>query len=150
MTKKKLVRIGTFETNSSSSHSLSIDFEGGQTIYEGLEDCIEDEEVWLNCGECDFSENLRLNKAKDKIAFLAAMWNSYAKELNEYYNLKSLKKAIKKNTGCKKVHLYNIQQVTDDVEDSLDNLELLGFSDYLYDLIFDPNRYICKKSNYAD
>lgn len=55
---KKLIRKSVFETNSSSSHSLSFKYERkGTAIYESLDNRIQDGVVWIDCDTCKFYDN---------------------------------------------------------------------------------------------
>lgn len=123
-------------------HSVTTGLKQGKAKYDNLKKWIEDGEVWFDCEEFYFGDCIKLDRAEDKIAYLVMMWNQHAKELKDCYNIESLKKAIAKNTGCEKVHLYNIKEMGFDVEDSLCNLKELASFDYLYDLIFNRRRFI--------
>lgn len=130
------------EISKFSYHLVTTGLKRGKAKYDNLKNWIEEGEVWFNCEEFYFGDDFKLDRAEDKIAYLAMIWNEHAKELKDCYDIESLKKVIAKNTGCEKVHLYNIKETTFDVEDSLCNLKELASFDYLYDLIFNRRRFI--------
>lgn len=146
---KKLIRKGVFETNSSSSHSLSFKYEEGDVIYEGLDKYFEDEDIWINCSACCFADNRTINAktAYEKIALLATLWNSDAFSMFPIYSLNTLENVIRKNTGCKNVYFHEIEILCFDWDYSFDAMEDLKDLDHLYNLIFNPKRSIVIKYN---
>ena len=145
----KIVRPGVFETNSSSSHSLSIENNSFDYYLEDLSFLInENGDIWLDCGGVNLQEELEHNPeivisgALDKIAFLFALWNSYVEDIYNIYKYDDLIDFIKRNTLCEKIYVYNIG-----------NIDLAIGVDYkfdfiptdkeeLYEFIFSSNRDI--------
>lgn len=146
---KKLIRKSVFETNSSSSHSLSFKYEEGDVIYEGLDKYFRDEDIWINCGACRFADNRTINAktAYEKIALLVTLWNSDAFCMFPIYTLNTLENIIRKNTGCKNVYFHKIESLCFDWDYSFDAMEDLKDLDHLYNLIFNPKRSIVIKYN---
>lgn len=147
----KIVRTGVFETNSSSSHTLSIDNNNGVFYLESLSPLINTKgEVWIDCDGYDLEPELRCNSeyrfkgAAMKIGFFATIWNSYAYEVEEKYNLDDLKDMVKKNTGCDKVIIWNMGCIDLDFK-SFYNLSLVDTKEELYNLIFDNTKDIVIK-----
>lgn len=147
---KKLIRKSVFETNSSSSHSLSFKQEDvGTTTYEGLENYIQDDAVWINCLDCQFYDNrsFTAETAYEKIALLVTLWNTDAEDLHHYYNLSVLEKIVRKNTGCKKVYFHGMELLCFEWEHNFDKFAIFEDFDELYDLVFNPKRSIVVKYN---
>lgn len=147
----KIVRSGVFETNSSSSHSMSIDSNDNVFYLESLSNLINSKgEVWIDCEGDDLESDLRCNSeyifsgAERKIGFLATIWNSYAYEVEENYNLDDLKDMVKKNTGCDKVVIWNMGCIDLDFK-AFYNLSLVDTKEELYNLIFDSTKDIVVK-----
>jgi hypothetical protein len=144
----KIVRPGVFETNSSSSHSMSIDSNDNVFYLESLSNLINSKgEVWIDCEGDEMDSELTCNSeyrfigAERKISFLATIWNSYAEFVEENYNLDDLKDMVKKNTGCDRVVIYNMGCV-DLAFKYFDSLSLVDTKDELYNLIFDNTKEI--------
>lgn len=147
---KKLIRKSVFETNSSSSHSLSFKYEReGTAIYESLDDHIQNGAVWINCGNCEFYDNHTFiaETAYKKIALLATLWNVEASGLYHYFDLDTLEKVVRKNTGCKKVYFYEMELLCFEWEHDFDKFAIFEDFDELYDLVFNPKRSIVVKYN---
>lgn len=145
---KKLIRKSVFETNSSSSHSLSFKYEReGTEIYESLDDYIQDGVVWINCDNCEFYDNRTIvaETAYKKIALLATLWNAEASSLYHYFDLDALEKVVCKNTGCKKVYFHGMELLCFMWEDNFDKFAIFEDFDELYDLVFNPKRSIVVK-----
>lgn len=82
----KIVRPGVFETNSSSSHSMSVGNNDNISYLESLSNLINPKgEVWINCQGEDMefrcNSEYRISGAERKISFLATLWNSYAEDV---------------------------------------------------------------------
>ena len=147
---KKLIRKSVFETNSSSSHSLSFKYEReGTAIYESLDDHIQNGAVWINCGNCEFYDNYTFTTetAYKKIALLATLWNAEASGLYHYFDLNTLEKIVRKNTGCEKVYFHGIEHLFFEWEHDFDKFAILEDFDELYDLVFNPKRSIVVEYN---
>ena len=144
----KIVRPGVFETNSSSSHSMSVGSNSNLFYLESLANLINSKgEVWIDCEGDNIEPELRCNSeyrfigAEKKIGFLATIWNSYAEDVEESYNLDDLKEMIKKNTDCDRVVIYNMGCVDLDFR-AFDPLSLVDTKEELYNLIFDNTKDI--------
>ena len=144
----KIVRPGVFETNSSSSHSMSVGSNSNLFYLESLANLINSKgEIWINCEGDDLDSELRCNSeyrftgAVKKISYLATLWNSYAEDVEESYNLDYLKEMVKKNTGCDRVVIYNMGCIDLSIT-SFDPVTLVDTKEELYDLIFDTTKYI--------
>lgn len=136
----RLVRKSVFETNSSSSHSLSIS--GDST---GLYGSVVDQVRWVegvagldfrDSYKFDDHEDLTLKDPFDKLAYLSAICNSFPWEIN--FNLDTLYNVVRRNLECKEVLFYGIDRIDSDLYDDI--LDQLPYTESeLYDLIFDES-----------
>lgn len=147
--KKQLIRNSVFETNSSSSHSLSVTKNDTVVFLENISNLMDDEGViWLDCDgydmEVDFrcSSKIEIKTAEKKLAFLASMWNSYALDVNEKYTLDDLKDFIKENTQCDEVIIYNMGNFTLELNDEDIFWFIPDDKQDLYELIFSTDKVI--------
>ena len=147
--KKQLIRNSVFETNSSSSHSLSVTKNDTVVFLENISNLMNDEGViWLDCDGYDMEVDFRCNSkieiktAEKKLAFLASMWNSYALDVNEKYTLDDLKDFVKENTQCNEVIIYNIGNFTLELNDEDIFWFIPDDKQDLYELIFSTDRTI--------
>lgn len=98
----------------------------------------------------DLESDLRCNSeyifsgAERKIGFLASIWNSYAYDVEETYNLDDLKDMVKKNTGCDKVVICNMGCIDLDFK-AFYPITLVDSKEELYNLIFDTTKDIVVK-----
>ena len=147
--KKQLIRNSVFETNSSSSHSLSVSYVSTEIYLENISNLMnEDGVIWLDCDgydmEVDFkcSSKIEIKTAEKKLAFLASLWNSYALDINEKYTLDDLKDFIKENTQCNEVIIYNMGNFTLELNDEEICWFITDDKQDLYNLIFSTDRTI--------
>ena len=147
--KKQLIRNSVFETNSSSSHSLSVSYVSTEIYLENISNLMNEEGViWLDCDgydmEVDFrcSPKIEIKTAEKKLAFLASMWNSYALDVNEKYTLDDLKDFIKENTQCNEVIIYNMGNFALSLNDEEVCSLIPDDKQDLYELIFSTDKAI--------
>lgn len=130
----KLIRKNVFETNSSSSHSLSINH-NKKKVYDTLK--VDSKGiVKINCGGYNFYRQYprRTNNTQEKIAFFATL---FAKT-NQNKDLDLLRKHILKNTGAGKVKFLNLGK--SDIEFAEDFKIPKG--DNMYRALFDKNSWL--------
>lgn len=139
--KNRLIRKGVFETNSSSSHSVTICSKDNEEegIIEGLDRYIKDGIVWLDCYGAIYNNYHK--DAFSKITFLASLWNNNPAAVFDLYDIYTLEDFVKKNTGCEKVYFYNMEK-RDDINFDGESSFLPYNKDELYDLIFETSHYI--------
>lgn len=147
--KKQLIRNSVFETNSSSSHSLSVSYVSTEIYLENISNLMnEDGVIWLDCDgydiEVDFkcSSKIEIKTAEKKLAFLASLWNSYTLDINEKYTLDDLKDFVKENTQCNEVIIYNIGNFALSLNDEEVCSLIPDDKQELYELIFSTDRTI--------
>lgn len=90
------------EISKFSYHLVTTGLKRGKAKYDNLKNWIEEGEVWFNCEEFYFGDDFKLDRAEDKIAYLAMIWNEHAKELKDCYDIESLKKVIAKTRAVRK------------------------------------------------
>lgn len=97
---KTIIRNNVFETNSSSSHSLSVEQNEFDYYLENLSYLInENGDIWLDCegdnlqDEIEFNTEIRISGVKEKISFLFTLWNTYVDDIKELAN-KGVKKIL--------------------------------------------------------
>lgn len=147
--KKQLIRNSVFETNSSSSHSLSVSYVSTEIYLENISNLMnEDGVIWLDCDgydmEVDFkcSSKIEIKTAEKKLAFLASLWNSYTLDINDKYNLDDLKDFVKENTQCNEVIIYNMGNFALSLNDEEVCYLIPDDKQDLYELIFSTDRTI--------
>lgn len=147
--KKQLIRNSVFETNSSSSHSLSVSYVSTEIYLENISNLMnEDGVIWLDCDgydmEVDFkcSSKIEIKTAEKKLAFLASLWNSYTLDINEKYTLDDLKDFVKENTQCNEVIIYNMGNFALSLNDEEVCSLIPDDKQELYELIFSTDRTI--------
>lgn len=133
---KKLIRNGVFETNSSSAHSLSINYGDKKKVYDTLE-MYKDGVVIIDCGNYDFCRQKprRTNDTREKLAFfiiLATRWGFELEDLQVFEDL------VIQNTGASKVYFCNLGKSY--IEFSGDFGIPTG--EDLYKAIFDKNSWL--------
>lgn len=133
---KRLIRNGVFETNSSSSHSLSLNYGEKKRVYDTLK-VNDDGVVTIDCEGYDFQRQKprRTNDTEEKLAFfitLATRWGFYIEDLREFEEL------IIENTGADKVVFAGLGK--SNIEFSCDFGIPSGRC--LYDAIFDKNSWL--------
>ena len=135
---KKLVRKGVFETNSSSCHSLSINYDKKE-VFDTL-DVDEDGVVRINCGWYNFCRQhpRRTNDTVEKVAFFATLLTRYQDNPNESEDLEDLKEQILENTQASDVEFLDLGRSI--IEFSSDFDIPTGRS--LYRAIFDKNSWL--------
>lgn len=132
----KLIRNGVFETNSSSNHSLSINYGEKKRVYDTLP-VNEDGSVIIDCGGYDFSrqEPRRTNNTIEKLVFfitLETRWEFDAEDLKEFEEL------ILENTEASKVIFKNLNKSTIEFGGDFS----IPKGRLLYDAIFDKNSWL--------
>ena len=135
---KKLIRKGVFETNSSTCHSLSINYDKKE-VFDTLP-VDEDGVVRINCGGYNFSRQhpRRTNNTEEKIAFFATLFTRYEDNPNDSEDLSDLKEQILENTQAVDVEFEYLGDST--IEFSSDFDIPIGRS--LYRAIFDKNSWL--------
>lgn len=131
----KLIRRKVFETNSSSAHSLSINYDK-KKIYDTLK-VDSDGVVRINCGYYNFCRQnpRRTNNTEEKIAFFATLIHKYG-----FYDntLETIKDLIKENTGVDKVKLVGVGNSPMEFSGDFD----MPNKEQLYTLLFDKNSWL--------
>lgn len=134
----KLIRKNVFETNSSSCHSLSINYDKKQ-IFDTLS-VDEGGVVRINCGGYNFCRQKprRTNNTEEKIAFFATLLTHYQDNPNKSEDLNDLKEQILENTQASDVEFEYLGDSP---------LEFSGDFDIptgrsLYRAIFDENSWL--------
>ena len=106
---KTLIRKGVFETNSSSAHSLSINYGEKVELYDNLTPD-EDGVLRIYCGGYNFSRQYprRTNDTEEKIAFFATLFTRWDDNPEESSELEELKDILSEYTGALDVKFFNL------------------------------------------
>ena len=146
----KLIRNSVFETNSSSSHTLSLEYnEETENYLESLANIIDSNgNIWFDCDNFNLNENLHcegltvFSNAKEKLSLLATLWNSFNEDIRDIYTIDDLIYFIKKNTLCDSVYIHNMGNIDLDLCSNYKFDFLPTDKDLLYELIFSTNKEI--------
>lgn len=136
----KLIRKNVFETNSSSCHSLSINYDKKQ-IFDTLK-VDSNGVVKIDCGNYNFCRQRpkRTNSAIEKIVFFVTLFDSwkYSSITDSNKKIEEVKKLILKNTLAKKVKFVN---VGDSYIEFSEDFKIPTGKD-LYKFLFDKNSWL--------
>lgn len=145
-----LIRKNIFETNSSSTHTLSLKYnEEIENYLENLSNLIDSNgDIWFDCNNFNLDTDLHcesltiFSSAKEKISFLATLWNSYNEEVRDIYTIDDLIYFIKKNTLCNNVYIYGMGNIELEISSRYKFDFLPTDKDLLYELLFSSNKEI--------
>lgn len=140
---KTIIRNNAFETNSSSSHSLSVEQNEFDYYLENLSYLInENGDIWLDCkgdnlqDEIEFNSEIKISGIEEKISFMFTLWNTYVDDIKDIYMPEDLINFIKKNTLCEKVYVHNIGNICLNIDSNYKFDFIPTNKEDLYELIF--------------
>lgn len=153
---RTIIRNNVFETNSSSSHTLSVEKNYLQPVLESFSGYINEEgDVWIDCQGYDLDSIIKdeettiYREAITKISFLATLWNSYAEDVKDKYTIDDLIYFVKRNTLCNNVYFHNMGNICLDVSSNYKYDFLPSDKDDLYELIFSVDKEIIINYEYC-